>query len=169
MSISGALEMFSMVTAVRGEPERLDLQEMRFLPRAGATQTNQPYSGPVVVPFHDIDRSVEELARSRGHTVRQIASLSFTVMLTSADTKHTQTMLPITVRRDSPARTYTAKITDPRLSWAWGHGNTIGEAFHDCLDELSQRSQFLLDHRDELGPALQPQADGLEAWTKAQE
>jgi len=156
-----------MVAAVRGEPEQLRLGEMRFLPRSRTTPQDRWPFGSVAVPFDDIDVAVEELARSRGHTVRQIASLSFTLLLTSKDTEHMRRTLPISVERDGLARTYSARVTDPRLSWAWGHGQTIGEALHDCLAELVQRSQFLLDHRDELGPALQREADGLEAWSKA--
>lgn len=122
---------------------------------------------PRIIQRDAIDTTLEQIASHYGHDVSQIESVTLTTILTSMDADHVQRELPIVVRRDRGGKTFTARVSYRDLSWAWGHGETIGEAYQDCLTELDQRSAFLIKHHDELGTILQQEAAGLERWATA--
>lgn len=144
---------------------RLEAELLTFLDESGPHRAPCRFavaiSGASKATAATVDDVLATVSRQQGHSALQIASVRLTLILESVDTARDQTMLPVDVRRDADGDTFTAAAPD---LGAWGHGDTVGEAYFDFLTDLSDRSAILMAHRDALGPTLDRQAAALERW-----
>lgn len=144
----------------------------RTLPRQRGRRRQRPArlevapAVPTEASIDNLDPVVEAMAQRQGHTLDEVASVRMTLQLEGTDRPGVRRTLDITVRRDPGGQTFTAKC---ELPGPWGHGETIGEAFRDCLEDLTHRSAIIMEDRDHLGPTLQREAEAIERWAHAAE
>jgi hypothetical protein len=162
-----------MQAATLSHPQRVITQALTFRRRLApdarwAVSRNSPVArvGGLATSVHDVDTAIAALAAQQGHTAADVASVRLTVLLQSDASERLQRTLMFKVTRDRDDETFTAECELPGF---WGHGETFGEAFLDCLEDLSARSQILMRDRGRLGPALELQAEAIERWMHAVE
>jgi hypothetical protein len=147
---------------------RLEAELMTFrddprphTPNGTAHRFSVTIPGAVEATTTMVDDALATVARRLGQSASQIASVQLTLVLESIDTPGERQTLPVEVHRDAEGESFTAVAPD---FGAWGHGDTVGEAFLDFLTDLTDRSAILMAHREALGPTLQSQAEALERW-----
>jgi len=116
-------------------------------------------------PFNpkSIDAVAEVIVRREGYRLADLKGLTLTIFLEPKDApgEEHEIALAIRIRRDRNGRTFTAETN---VTKAWGHGETIGQAFVDCFETFLGHTAILYEHRNELSPALQHEADQVDAW-----
>ncbi|GEM_PF-7037212 len=154
-------------------------REMHFLRPPVVTDRNWPPAidrlsfphkpaptGPADHSAEAIDAFIADVLRYYGHKGEELSRITITMNLKPVDpsVKEHPDPLSIVVRRAPGMGGFMARAN---VSLAFGHGDTIGEAFHDCLEDLSYRAQFLEDNRSRLGPGPEKELRDLDKWRNA--
>lgn len=136
-----------MVADALTEPSQLTVRAITFKDetrgrrraQAAAPARDRIRFTPRQIPSHTVDEEISKIARHYGHTFDQVDTITLILRLLPVDAPNRAEAKPltVTVRRDPNGKTYTARVS---ITQAWGHGESFGEAFHDCLDDLAERS-----------------------------
>ncbi|MGI8915244.1 MAG: hypothetical protein ACR2JY_15905 [Chloroflexota bacterium] len=142
------------VVAARGwksAPERLSI-------RPGITPV-----APIELSPAAVDGFIADVARYYGHDKRQIngSTISLKLRLTRPDVPDREVVLKVTVRRERRGSGFVARAD---VSKAFGGGETIGEAFIDCVNDLTERVRVFEAERDCLGPGPQQELGEIHRW-----
>lgn len=111
----------------------------------------------------EIDELIHRVVQQYGHGMDQLNQATFDISPPLPPTHDERVgQLPgitVTVRRNRRRATYVARAS---ATLAYGYGNTIGEAFRDCMDDFLYRQTLLYEVRDHLGPGLQAEFEELD-------
>ncbi|HEV7215635.1 MAG TPA: hypothetical protein VGP33_10985 [Chloroflexota bacterium] len=81
--------------------------------------------------------------------------------LLGTDVPDRAVVLKVTVRRERRGSGFVARAD---VSKAFGGGETIGEAFIDCVNDLTERVRVFEAERDCLGPGPQQELGEIHRW-----
>ena len=118
-------------------------------------------ASPIPLSPASIDRFLSEVAQHYGHDPRQLvgAAIGVQVCLAWAHAPDRAVTLNVTIQHERHGPGFTSRAN---VSQAFGSGDTIGEAFVDCVDDFMERSRVLEAEQERLGPGPQREREEIQ-------
>jgi len=144
------------VAADRSWPSATD----RLTFRRGTAPT-----GPDDWSAEGIDAFIGDVLRSYGHMDHELSGITLTMDVTPVDATVREQLVPLAIKvQRAKGGGFSARSN---VTLAFGYGGTIGQAVHDCLDDLIYRTRLLEDNRAHLGPGPTRELREIDEWRDA--